>query len=248
MKAGVIVQARMGSERFSGKVLKEVKDKPLLWYLVQRLHQCKAISKVIVATSTAIENDVIEEFCKNNQVKCFRGNENDVLDRYYQCALIYKMDHIVRITGDCPLIDPELVDDVIKFYLEHLEFDLVKTGSTYPEGFDAEIFSFNNLELIWKEAKLKSQREHVTTFLWENKQRFKTKWLALDQDYSFLRLTVDEAVDFEVVKMVIESFQDNGVLFNFQDILNLYKNNQALFQKNTHIIRNEGYLKSLQKD
>jgi len=249
MKTGIIIQARMGSERLSGKILKEVNGKPLLWYLIERLRLCKTISQIVLATSISPENDIVEQFCRDNQVECFRGDEQDVLDRYYRCAVAYNMDRIVRITGDCPLIDPHLVDDLVVFSSEYPEFDLVKTDSTYPEGFDAEIFSFTNLELSWKEAKRMSQREHVTTFLWENEHRFKIKWLSLDQDYSFLRLTVDEDIDFEVIKAVVEYFYEkNKPLFYFQDILALYKDRPEIFKKNIHIVRNEGYLKSRQQD
>lgn len=246
MTTGIIIQARMGSKRLPGKVLKEVLGKPLLWYLLQRLRQCKAISQIVVATSDSKDDQAIEDFCKDNQTSCFRGSEDDVLERFYQCALYYDMDPIVRITGDCPLIEPRFVDDVVNFYSENSDFDLVKTGPTYPEGFDAEIFPHKNLEAAWQEAELKSQREHVTTFLWENDQRFKIKWLALKKDYSFFRLTVDEKIDFEVVKEVIEElYPQKDVFFNFEDIFLLYQKKPAIFWKNKHVIRNEGYLKSL---
>lgn len=246
MTTGIIIQARMGSERLPGKVLKKVLGKPLLWYLLQRLRQCKTISQIVVATSDSVDDQAIEDFCKDNQTPCFRGSEDDVLERFYQCALYYDMDPIVRITGDCPLIEPRFVDDVVNFYSENPDFDLVKTGPTYPEGFDAEIFPHKNLEAAWQEAELKSQREHVTTFLWENDQRFKIKWLALEKDYSFLRLTVDEKIDFEVVKEVIEElYPQKDVFFNFEDIFLLYQKKPTIFGKNKHVIRNEGYLKSL---
>ncbi len=249
MQTGIIVQARLGSERLSGKVLKEVLGKPLLWYLLQRLRQCKTISQIVVATSNSKGDQAIEDFCKANNTSCFRGSEDDVLERFYQCALHHDIDPIVRITGDCPLIEPRLVDEVVEFYEQNPDFDLVKTGPTYPEGFDAEIFPHRNLEATWQEAELKSQREHVTTFIWENEERFQTKWLALKQDYSFLRLTVDEMIDFEVVKEVIEElYPKKDIFFNFEDILSLYKIKPAIFEKNKHITRNEGYLKSLQQD
>lgn len=249
MNAGVIIQARMGSQRFPGKVLKPVLGKPLLAYLVQRVRSCKNVSKIVIATSRLSGDDAIEAFCRDFGVDCCRGSEEDVLDRFFQCATFYEMKKIVRITGDCPLIDPELLSGVIKFYAENPEYDLVKTGPTYPEGFDAEILSMKSLEIAWQEAKLKSQREHVTTFLWENDRRFKIKWLSLKEDYSFLRLTVDEPLDFEVVQSVIERlYPQTGGNFNLKDILALYQGEPALFKKNANIIRNEGYFKSLEKD
>lgn len=249
MNSDVIIQARMGSQRFPGKVLKCILGKPLLGYLVERVRLCKSVAKIVVATSAHFGDDAIEEFCRNNGIDCFRGDENDVLDRFFQCAVFYEMKKIVRITGDCPLIDPELLNGVIQFYAENPEYDLVKTGPTYPEGFDVEILSMKNLETAWQEAKLKSQREHVTTFLWENDQRFKIKWLSLKEDCSFLRLTVDEPVDFEVVQSVIERlYPKTDGNFNLKDILALYQGEPALFKKNANIIRNEGYFKSLEKD
>ena len=249
MNAGVIIQARMGSQRFPGKVLKPVLGKPLLAYLAQRVRSCKNVSKIVIATSRLSGDDAIEAFCRNSGVDCYRGSEEDVLDRYYQCAALHGMEKIVRITGDCPLIDPELLSGVIQFYAENPEYDLVKTGPTYPEGFDAEILSMKNLEIAWQEAKLKSQREHVTTFLWENDQRFKIKWLSLKKDCSFLRLTVDEPLDFEVVQSVIERlYPKTDGNFDLKDILALYQGEPALFKKNANIIRNEGYFKSLEKD
>lgn len=249
MNIGIIIQARMGSSRLPGKVLKEILGKPLLWYLVQRLRSCLSVSKIVIATSTSQDDDLIEDFCKINEIDCFRGSENDVLGRYYQCALKYKIENIVRITGDCPLVDPGIVDGVINFYKENLGFDLVKTGPFYPEGFDTEVFSFKNLETVLNNAKLKSDREHVTAFLWKHDKRFRIKILSLDKDYSFLRLTVDEVVDFEVVRDVVEYlYPRKGALFNFKDILLLYKENRSIFKKNENVIRNEGYLKSLEKD
>ncbi len=249
MSTGIIIQARMGSTRLPGKVLKEVLGKPLLWYLLERAKKCVTVEKIVVATSISEQDQVIEDFCQSYGIECFRGSEDDVLDRYYQCALVHKMGRVVRITGDCPLSDPELIDDVVRFSLENVDFDLVKTGPTYPEGFDAETLSFENLERAWKEAERKSQREHVTTFLWENEQQFKIKWLSMEEEYPFLRLTVDEAVDFEVVKAVIEEL--NGVnkgFFGLKDILALHEKKPDIFKKNRHIIRNEGYLKSRQED
>ena len=249
MRVIAIIQARMGSTRLHGKVLMCVEERPLLWYQIERLKRCKKISKIVIATSVSSQDDAIEVFCMKNKIDCFRGSENDVLDRYYQCAVTYKADIVVRTTGDCPLIDPYLTDEAVGYYLENKDFDLVKTGPSYPEGFDVEVFPFNSLEVARNEAKLKSEREHVTPFLWKNDQRFKIKILSLKKDYSFLRLTVDELVDFDVVKTVIEKLhKKNGTIFYLEDILDLYKKRPGIFEKNKNVIRNEGYQKSLQED
>src|SRR4030042_4292615 len=244
-----IVQARITSTRLPGKVLKEVMGRPLLWYLIERLKRIKKDHKIIIATSTHTQDNIIEDFCRESSIDCFRGKHEDVLDRYYQCALAYKADIIVRITADCPLIEPNIASNVIDSYLNDPSADLVLTGPNYPEGFDTSVFPFKSLEIAWKEAKLKSDREHVTTYIWKNDKRFKIRTLSLEKDYSFLRLTVDEAVDFEVLKAVIEElYEGKGVAFLFGDILKLYEEKPYIFEKNQHIIRNEGYFKSLRED
>jgi len=141
-----IVQARMGSTRLEGKVLKESMGKPLLWYLKERLKKSRMISKIVIATSDLSQNDCIEDFCLVNGTECFRGSESDVLDRYYQCAKTYGAEQIIRISADCPLIEPAITDDVVNYYNSHPEYDLVKTGPSYPDGFDTEVFSFESLK------------------------------------------------------------------------------------------------------
>jgi len=248
-KVVAIIQARLGSTRLPRKVLYLVLDRPLLWYQIERLRICKRISRIIVATTENPEDEEIGYFCENSNVNCFRGNENDVLDRYYKCAKFFKADPVLRITADCPIIDPVITDKVIEFYIKNPGYDLVKTGLSYPEGFDAEVLPFKKLAIAWREAKLKSEREHVTAFLWKNHLRFKIKTLALEKDYSFLRLAVDEAIDFEVVKGVLEElYPKKGIDFDFGDILALYRKKPDIFKKNVHVIRNEGYLKSLQEE
>ena len=244
-----IVQARMTSTRLPGKVLKEVRGKPLLSYLIERLRRVNNIEKIIIATTNNKEDDPIVELCKKEFVSYFRGSEDDVLDRYYQTAKKFGVEHVVRITSDCPLIDPCLIEELLNFYLRNPGFDLVKTGPAYSEGLDAEVFPFRNLQTVWKEARLSSEREHVTPFLWKNVNRFRIKTLPFENDYSFLRLTVDEAVDFEVIKAVLEEqLKKKGRIFLFKDILNLYREKPYIFEKNMHVIRNEGYLKSLKND
>lgn len=244
-----IVQARMGSTRLPGKVIKEVKGRPLLSYLIERLRSCRGIEKIIIATSINKEDDVIALLAEREGIPVYRGSQDDVLDRYYQTAIKYQVDNIVRITADCPLIDPGVTEEVINYYLNNPGFDLVLTGPTYPEGFDTSIFPFKTLKTAWNEANLKSDREHVTTFIWKNDKRFKIKTLSLEEDYSFLRLTVDEPVDFEVAKNVIEEMYDEkGSVFFFKDILCLYKKKPYIFEQNKNVIRNEGYLLSLKED
>ena len=244
-----IIQARMGSKRLPGKVLAEVHGEPLLWYLLERLKRCKKINKIVVATSTADQDTAIELFCRKTGICCFRGSEDDVLDRYYQCAVLHKVESIVRITADCPLIDPGITDSVIGFYLKNRSFDMVTTGPTYPEGLDTTVFSFASLHVAWSESDLKSEREHVTPFIWKNDKRFKIKTLSMKQSFDFLRLSVDKPVDLEVVRAIVEElYPTKGVDFSLEDILTLYRHKPFIFEKNKYVIRNEGYLKSIKED
>jgi spore coat polysaccharide biosynthesis protein SpsF len=245
---GAIVQARMGSTRLPGKVMKEVLGRPLLFYLLERLKRSKLIEKMVVATTDSQVDQPIVDYVENLGIQVFRGDEEDVLDRYYQAAKKYNIDTVVRITADCPLVDPKITDEVIRYYLEHQEYDLVRTGPTYPEGFDTEVFSFESLETAWKEARLKSEREHVTSYIWKNNNMFKVKTLVFAQDLSYLRITVDEKVDFEVVKLILENLYREGEVFYLEDILRLYWEKPEVFNLNQKVIRNEGYLKSLRED
>jgi spore coat polysaccharide biosynthesis protein SpsF len=244
-----IIQARMTSSRLPGKVLKKILGRPLLSYLIERLNYCSSLEEIIIATTTNIGDEPIVNFAVNNNLACYRGSENDVLDRYYQAAKKFGVNHIVRITSDCPLIDPQVVDKIIGIYSKHSDSDLTRTGPTYPEGLDVEVFPFKNLEIAWREAQLSSEREHVTPLIWKNPTRFNIHTIPLEEDYSFLRLTVDEYVDFEVVKAVIEEiYKKDDNPFLLKDVINLYEEKPHIFDKNKHVARNEGYLKSVKND
>ena len=247
-KASVIIQARMSSTRLPGKVMKDILGKPLLSFLLERLKQCQTIERVIIATTDSPKDKVIVEYAKNRGVAVFCGSENDVLDRYYQTAKVHQLDTIVRVTSDCPLLDPDVTDSVVKYFYEHANLDLVNTGQSYPEGFDTEVFSFTSLEKAWQAARLRSEREHVTSYIWNNRDQFKTKTLEYVRDLSFLRFSVDEEADYEVVKLIMERLYRPGQLFKLADILKLYEQEPAIFKKNINIVRNEGYLKSIAND
>jgi spore coat polysaccharide biosynthesis protein SpsF len=238
----------MGATRLPGKVLKEVLGRPLLFYLIERLKQSKMIEQIVIATTTSRPDGAIYEYARSQGVAAFRGSESDVLDRYYQAARESGLDIVVRMTADCPLFDPEMTDEVIGYFIKHPEHDYVRTGPSYPEGFDTEVFGFKSLETAWREAVLRSEREHVTPFIWKNKERFKVKELALAEDHSNLRLSVDEEADFVVIKNILEYLYRAGSAFRFADILRLYRTRPEIFALNQHIARNEGYLKSLRED
>ena len=251
-KIVAIIQARMGSSRLPGKVLKEVNGVPLLKYQFERVKQSLFIFETVIATTVREENDVIAEFCEQNQISCFRGSEDDVLSRYYECAREYKADIVVRLTADCPLIDPQVIDEVVKIYMEN-DYDFVANtappeGFTYPEGMDVEVFSFKLLERAVREAEKPSEREHVTHFFWQNPQLFSTYRIDLDKDFSSYRLTVDYQEDLDVTESVIHGLYPKDPLFSMHDMIKFLDANPVIKEKNSCFRSNTGWQSAFQKD
>ena len=244
-----IVQARMGSTRLPGKVLKMVCNKPLLWHIVSRLHHSKKIDRLVVATSTnQLDNDV-DAFCREQDILCFRGSEEDVLDRYYNAGKRYAAQAVVRITADCPMIDPTVLDEIVEAY-QQTGCDYVSNTltRTYPDGLDVEVFSFKALEKAWQEARLASEREHVTPYIWKNQDRFKIHHVKGKMDQSSQRWTVDEPEDLEFVRRIYCHLYRPGQIFLMRDVLELLERKPKLRQINQRFISNEGYIRSLDKD
>jgi spore coat polysaccharide biosynthesis protein SpsF len=227
-----ILQARMTSERLPGKVLLEVSGKPVLWHVVARLRGSKLIEKFVVATTTNVEDVPIIKLCNEMGIGAYAGSEEDVLDRYYKAAKQYGAKVIVRVTADCPLIDPKIVDRVIQYYLENKDkFDYVSTNhpTTFPDGMDTEVFSFEALEKAWKEAKKQYQREHVTPYIWDQPEKFKIGNVENDEDLSTTeRWTLDYKEDFEFISAVYANLYKEGEIFSMQDVLNLLKKKPEL--------------------
>jgi spore coat polysaccharide biosynthesis protein SpsF len=252
-----IVQARVGSTRLPRKVLKDIVGKPLLWHVINRLKKAKLIDEIVVATTTKEEDEPIIKLAKDNDVKSYAGSEEDVLDRYYQAAKIHKADVIVRVTADCPLLDPDVVDKVIKYFLGN-DFDYVSNADnvggrkvrkpTYPDGLDTEVFSFDALERAWKEAKMSFEREHVTPYIWKHPEIFKVGSVKCNEDLSHMRWTVDYEEDLMFVREVYKRLYRKGEIFHMKDILTLLRAHSELMDINRKIVRNEGYFKSLEKD
>ena len=244
---GCIIQARMGSSRLPGKALmKSDSGKPLLYYVINQLRYCSKVKNLVIATTTNQEDDEIEKFADNNSVNVFRGSEKDVLDRYFQCAKKYSFSTIVRITSDCPLIDPQIVDKVIeRFFSGNYDYATNTLIRTFPIGTDAEVFSFSALETAWKNAQLPSEREHVTPHL-RNKGNFKTINVENDTNISNLRLTVDRIEDFELIKEILNNISINPI--HLEDILELFSRKPELIEINKHVNHNEGFNRSLKED
>ncbi|WP_061249369.1 aminotransferase class III-fold pyridoxal phosphate-dependent enzyme [Leptospira alstonii] len=239
MKVLAIVQARMGSTRFPNKVMKPILGKPMIGLLLERLSFSKKIDQIILATSIDSKNDSLEKYVRELGFEVFRGSENNVLDRYFQAAKKFNAQVIVRVTGDCPMIDPELVDSVIEaFEKEKVDYLTNTNPPTYPDGLDTEVFTFSSLERAHKETTRSIDQEHVTPFIRES-DFFTTKNFSYNEDLSRERWTVDEPEDFEVVKSVFEEFSPRTD-FSWLEVLDLFKKKPKLFHANRHLVRNEG--------
>jgi spore coat polysaccharide biosynthesis protein SpsF len=241
-----IIQARMGSTRLPKKVLLPLGDTTVLGWVVRRVKESRKISEVVVATSDASEDDAIVHLCEELGVKVFRGDPTDVLDRYYQIAKQLGVKNICRVTGDCPLIDPDVIDRVATEF-EKVGCDYISTGrvtSTFPDGMDTEIFSFTALETAWKEAKLPSEREHVTPYIWNHPEKFKISEIKNDKDLSSVRLTIDEKSDYEVLQRIVTNVHP----LSMDVIVQYLAKNPDIAAINGSIMRDEGYAKSLEAD
>jgi spore coat polysaccharide biosynthesis protein SpsF len=243
-----IIQARMASSRLPGKVLMKVMGRPLLSYQLERLRMCGSIDEIIIATTTNKQDDPIEALADSEKIKCFRGSENDVLDRYYQAAKKYNAKHIIRITADCPLIQPDICDRIIERYFQ-ANLDYAATGPSFAEGLDCEVCSFTAMEKAWQKTQLKSEREHVTLYIRNHPEEFNNSVLENETDDGRYRITVDQKEDFLVVKAVLENlYKEKAKYFTISDIKSFLDAHPEIYNLNAHIVRNEGLLKSLKQD
>jgi spore coat polysaccharide biosynthesis protein SpsF len=245
-----IVQARMGSSRLPGKSMKPLLGRPMLWHIVERLRRAPGVTSVGVATSDQPGDEPIRAFCAENEIPVFTGSENDVLDRFYRAAVAFGADPILRITADCPFVDPELVGKLLAMFqsggYDHLG---VATGSVafkfhgarYPDGLDAECFSFAAFERAQREATERSDREHVTPFLYRVDGRFRNGMLPAEEDHGALRWTVDHAADFEMVTRVYEALWNAERPFLMKDILGYFASHPELRALNEQFVGQEGY-------
>jgi len=242
-----IVQARMGATRFPGKVLETIEGRPMLWQVIKRVRSSTLVERVAVATSDKSLDDPVAEFCAAEAIDCFRGSEHDALDRYYRAAKEFAAQVIVRITADCPLIDPEIIDRVVKVQMaEHCDYATNTLGATYPDGLDVEVFSFAALERAWREATLAADREHVTSYL-INSGGFRLRDVPSGtESLGRLRWTVDHPNDLEFIRAVYARLRPmNGGGFGHREVLRLLDREPGLAAINGGTIRNEGYYRSL---
>ena len=224
MSCCIIVQARMGSSRLPGKVMKKILGRPMLDQQIERLSRVSRASEIVVATSDSFGDDAVEELCKDLAVRCYRGSEDDVLSRYYEAARMMNARTVVRVTGDCPLIDPELVDQIIDEYDRHSEtvdYCSNTVNRTYPRGLDTEVFSMAALERAFHEAGESSDREHVTPYIWRQPDRFTIRQVTEPTDHSNHRWTVDTVQDLVLVQKMFEAIYPHDPEFGWRDCLAL---------------------------
>jgi len=251
-KLVAIIQARMGSSRLPGKVIKPLQGKPMLWHIINRLKSVGTIDEVIIATSDLTIDDQVASKAFCYKIPCFRGSEVNVLNRFFNAAKKHHGKHLIRITGDCPLIDPTTIEKLINFYNSNsFEYCSVACGAgvagkvvnkRYPDGLDAEIFSFNVLNIAENEAISKLHLEHVTPFIWQQPDRFNLGLLFPEkEDYSQYRWTVDKEKDFEFIEWIYDKLYPQNNLFSMKDVIKLLSENPDRANINMHLLGKEGY-------
>lgn len=241
----VIIQARIGSSRLPGKVLMNLANKTVLEHVVERVRRANYVDEVIVATTIKEEDIAIVKLCSNKGIRVFCGSENDVLDRYYQVAKLIKPLNVVRITADCPLIDPDIIDLVIR---EHVSKENDYTSNilgieTYPDGLDVEVIKFDVLKQTWKESYLLSHREHVTQYIIHNNS-YKKSGVINSINYGNERWTLDTRDDYKLLENIYQGLYVKKQDFSFEDVLDYLKEHEELRKLNQGTLRNEGLRKS----
>lgn len=239
MNTVCVIQARIGSTRLPGKVLKKICGKTILEHDIDRLKRVKNIDEIVIATTILEKDNLIVKEAKRLGIKYFRGSEENVLSRYYYAAKENNAEAIVRVTSDCPLIDSEITGSIIQYYVDNIDkYDYVSNTikRTYPRGLDTEVFSFAALEKAFNEAILDRDREHVTPYIWDNSDIFKLGYLTNDVDYADLRWTLDTKEDFELINRIYGYlYEEKGNDFNMNEILYLYKKHPELKKINENI-------------
>lgn len=237
-----IVQARTGSTRLTNKVFKDLCGKPLIWHIINRLKYSKKIDKIILATTQNENDNVLEEWAIENNIPCFRGSENDVLDRYYHSAQKFNVDTIVRITADDPFKDPQIIDDVISLFVgEKLDFAYNNNPPTFPEGLDTEVFSFDALEKAFNNSTDPFEREHVTQYFYRNPSIFSQACLKNSIDLSYLRWTIDTQQDWDMAEVVYNKLYPTNENFGMSDILELINKEPYIAAINSTVKRSAMY-------
>lgn len=242
MKTNAIIQARCGSSRFPNKVFADIDGKPLLWHVVNRLTYTEMIDDIVVATTVNPIDTRIELWCKNNGVKCFRGSEDDVLNRYYKASEMFPSDYIVRITADDPFKEPHVIDEVVsKLIDDNLDYVTNNCPPSFPEGLDCEAFTFDVLELMEKFSVDKFEREHVTQYVYHNLDKFKFANVCSSVQLSNYRWTIDNKEDYEMVQAIYKRRIQKGGILLMEEILNIIKRYPEIEKINASVKRSAMY-------
>ncbi len=240
MKIAAIIQARMSSDRFPGKVLEPILGQPMLCRQLERVRNVTTVDTIIVATSHEVEDDPIASTAAELGVVCYRGSLTDVLDRFQQAATSCSAEHVVRLTGDCPLTDPELVDQIIERHLaERNDYTSNIMELSFPDGLDAEVISVATLQRAWQDARLPEEREHVTPYIYRNSDKFKIGSVTCEQDLSELRWTVDYPADLELIRQIFAALYPHNPKFSFSDVLELISQQPRLQRINAGFKRSK---------
>ncbi|TFE03936.1 cytidylyltransferase domain-containing protein [Jeotgalibacillus salarius] len=236
MKVVAIIQARMGSSRLPAKVMKRVLDKSLLEYQLERVKRTMLIDEIVIATTTRDSEQPIVDLCEKLSIALYRGSEDDVLSRYYEAAREFKADIVVRLTSDCPIIDPNIIDNIIEQFINN-KCDYVSNTlkRTYPRGYDTEVFSFETLESAYLNGKSNFEREHVTPYIYQNQSSFNIEQMLGETDNSHYRLTVDTIEDFILIEKIISTLYVKNNNFTNGDVMELLKRNKDWKQINSDI-------------
>jgi spore coat polysaccharide biosynthesis protein SpsF len=247
-KITIMVQARTGSQRFPKKILRKIEKKPMIWHIINRLQDVKGIDNIVLVTTKKKQDQVLEKIIEEFNIDIFKGDTTNVLKRFYDCAIIHSSDIIIRITADCPLIDPNIINKMKTIFLKS-DYDYMTNTlpPTFPDGLDVEIMSFKTLEMNFRKAKKKSELEHVTPYIRNNPKKFKIYNYKNKKDNSHLRWTVDEISDLKVIRRIYK-IMNPKLKFTTNSILRIFKENPSIAKSNEHIKRNEGYFKSLKLD
>jgi spore coat polysaccharide biosynthesis protein SpsF len=238
---GAVIQARMGSSRLPGKVLKPLSGKPVLEWIIAHLRQSRRLDRIVVATTGEAQDSPIAALCERLDVSCYRGSELDVLDRYYQAARLHGLTHVLRITADCPFTDPLLVDEVIDAFLDAAQppdFAANNFNRRYPRGTDVAMMSFEALERAWREAARDYERVHVTPYIREHPDKFRLLSIEGEQDYGHYRWTVDTPEDLALSEQIFDRL-DHSLGYSWQAVLKILHKEPELALINSHVRQKE---------
>ncbi len=242
-----IIQARMSSTRLPGKVLHEIAGRSMIEWVVTRVLRAGQLDEVVVATSRDAGDDVLAEHCAHLGAPCFRGSLEDVLDRYYEAAQAYRADIVVRVTADCPFVDPRVIDEIVAAFNDQAcDYAANVDPPSFPHGLDAEVFSMGTLRRAWQEARWRSEREHVTPYVRNHPERFRLVNIVAPWDLSAHRWTVDEPADLEFVRQVAGRL--DRIDFDYSAVLDLLARHPELREINSGIERDAGMKYSVEHD